>query len=148
MVREAMFNVMLGSMSRKRQERVHVGGGSFAGGQEVLRGGEGGGAGQALAYRPKEGDPSTCILWCTIALGALVQGCPLEFVSFCLLYTKPKSHRGIFSERLMCLHDVYAQWFEEVKLIIVPVPAFLVGVCFFVPPIYYPRPYFLSRSYS
>lgn len=37
--------------------------------------------GQSLADQGRSNDPSRCILWCAIALGALVQGCSLEFVS-------------------------------------------------------------------
>ncbi|CAN0573496.1 unnamed protein product, partial [Ectocarpus sp. 12 AP-2014] len=37
----------------------------------TTRGGEG---------APWPRDPSTCLLWCAIALGALVRGCPVEHV--------------------------------------------------------------------
>ncbi|CAM9274390.1 unnamed protein product, partial [Laminaria digitata] len=40
-----------------------------------------GGWGQALARQDSTSCPSKCILWCAVALGALVQGCSLEFVT-------------------------------------------------------------------
>ena len=94
MVREAMVKIMLGSRLHQRKREFRAGRSSFAEGQErdVVREIETGGAGQALAYRQQAGDASTCIFWCTIALGALVQGCPLEFVSCRRLNTRPDSH--------------------------------------------------------
>lgn len=83
MVREAMFGIMSRSAIKERQQGLRIGGRRFAGEHEggLLQEVEGGSVRQPPAHRQEEGDPSTCILWCTIALGALVQGCPLEFVS-------------------------------------------------------------------
>ena len=94
MVREVMVKIMLESRPHQRQQRFRAGRSNFAGGQEeeVHREMETGGAGQVLAYQQQGGDSSTCIFWCTIALGALVQGCPLEFVSCRRLNMRPDRH--------------------------------------------------------
>lgn len=90
MVRQAVVKIMLGSM-QQRQERFCIGAGDLAEGEEVefLQESEKGGWGQSLACQDKTSCPSKCILWCAIALGALVQGCSLEYVSRPLLDTKP-----------------------------------------------------------
>ena len=81
---------MLGSM-QQRQERFRIGAGDLAEGDEgeFLQESEEGGWGQSLACQDTTSCPSKCILWCAIALGALVQGCSLEYVSRPLLDSKP-----------------------------------------------------------
>lgn len=85
MVRQAVVKIMVGSMQQQqqRQERFRIGAGGLAEGEEgdFLQEGEEGGWGQAVACQETTSCPSKCILWCAVALGALVQGCSLEFVS-------------------------------------------------------------------
>lgn len=38
-------------------------------------------------------DPPACILWCAVALGALVQGNPVESVRRCTFIVNPAKHR-------------------------------------------------------
>lgn len=84
MARQAMVNIMLGVTSVQQSYGVDgVGAGSFAG-QEQRGGsqqGQKGGWGQVLAYPDRAGNASKCIFWSAIALGALLQGRSLEFVS-------------------------------------------------------------------
>lgn len=79
-----MVKIMLGSMPQEREEIFRDGGGGLAGGGQSpdQRQGWHGGWSQTLASQDSTGHPSECILWCTIALGALVQGCSSEFVSY------------------------------------------------------------------
>lgn len=75
---------MLGEVSQERLQQARLS--SETDGEwgprngEVLEGEE-----QALngtlTCRTESSDPSKCIMWCAIALGALVQGSPLEYVS-------------------------------------------------------------------
>lgn len=79
-----MVKIMLGSMPQQREESIRDGRGGLAGGGQSsgLRQGGDGGWSQTLACQDSTSHPSECILWCTIALGALVQGCSSEFVSY------------------------------------------------------------------
>lgn len=48
----------------------------------------------ALVRRDVSGSPATCIMWCAIALGALMRGSPVEFVSD--RWTSAKSSKADF----------------------------------------------------
>lgn len=83
---------MLGSLAHHRQETTRAGtGSSRAGGEqaEYPQQGHDEGWGHVLACHDRIDYPSTCIFWCAIALGALVQGRSSGFVSDLLLNTKP-----------------------------------------------------------
>ena len=91
MVRQAMVKIMLSSMPQQRQEKVRVGEDGLAAGERarMIQQGEDGITSQTLASQEGTDYPSECILWCTIALGALVQGCSSEFVSYLWVDAKP-----------------------------------------------------------
>ena len=78
-----MVKIMLDSMPQQHKEVVSGGNVGLArGGQsQLLQQGGDGGWSQASPREDSTSYPSECILWCTIALGALVQGCSSEFVS-------------------------------------------------------------------
>lgn len=82
--RQAMVNIMLGDAKVPQRCDVYgVGTGLFAG-QEQKRAplrGQDGGWGQGLADHDRAENSSTCIFWSSIALGALLQGRSLMFVS-------------------------------------------------------------------
>lgn len=81
-----MVKIMLSSMPPQYQETVRVG--QISGdGREHARLQQQGvdvGWGQTLACQEATSYAAECILWCTIALGALVQGCSSTFVSAAL----------------------------------------------------------------
>lgn len=82
-----MVEMMLGSTSSEGQGRLSVGTDSLTGeegGRSLLQANDWG-RGQTPAERGGTADPSKCILWCAIAVGALMQGCPSELVSGILL---------------------------------------------------------------
>ncbi|CAM9932348.1 unnamed protein product, partial [Hapterophycus canaliculatus] len=86
-VREAMVEILLGASTPDRAHLKPEVGKSIIG---APRGGSGlggfateseqGGWGGALAYPAAVGSPATCMMWCAIALGALVKGAPVENV--------------------------------------------------------------------
>eukprot|EP00904_Undaria_pinnatifida_P005103 jgi/Undpi1/1722/HiC_scaffold_11.g05112.m1 len=82
MVRQAVVQIMLGPNPQQRHDGFRAGP-MLAEGEEgeFHPEGERGGWGQALAHQESTSCPSKCILWCAIALGALVQGCSLEYVT-------------------------------------------------------------------
>ena len=82
-----MVDLMLSSTPKRRQHRRIVKLGMCAGGSEGQFRGEDvdGESASASAYHDREGNSSKCFLCCAIALGALAQGCSLEFVSCCSL---------------------------------------------------------------
>lgn len=88
MVRQAVVQIMLGPNPQQRHDGFRAGP-MLAEGEEgeFHPDGERGGGGQALAHQESTSCPSKCILWCAIALGALVQGCSLEYVSRLLVDT-------------------------------------------------------------
>lgn len=79
-----MVKILLGTVQPPENETVCGKAGSCGGrgGGDVSQDDGQWGWEQALAHQDGAKDPSKCILWCAIALGALVQGCSLEFVSF------------------------------------------------------------------
>lgn len=85
-----MVKIMLGSMPQQCKETVSDGkvGLARGGHSQLLQQGGDGGWSQTWPLQDSTSYPSECILWCTIALGALVQGCSSEFVSYPLLGTK------------------------------------------------------------
>lgn len=94
-VRQAVVELMLGAMPPRRKERHCAQGNSLtdgkqgghhtAGGEETYS--------QGGAYDEIAGDSFKCIMWCAIALGALVQGCSFDFVSLSVLDMKCCGHR-------------------------------------------------------
>lgn len=79
-----MVNIMLGGTSVQQRYGVDgVGAGSFAGQEQsrVSQQEQTGGWGQVLAYHDRAGYSAKCIFWSAVALGALLQGRSLEFVS-------------------------------------------------------------------
>ena len=86
-----MVEVMLGTGPRRGSKVLCGRACSYAGEEEggVPREVRQWGWNQALASSHYgAGDPSRCTFWCAIALGALVQGCSIEFVSFVKKATK------------------------------------------------------------
>lgn len=83
MVRQAMVTIMLGSLPRQRQERFSHGTDGTVGRAQASfpQQDQDGGWHKMLACQDRTGYPLKCIFWCTIALGALVQGCASDFVS-------------------------------------------------------------------
>lgn len=92
-VRSAMVEIMMGAVppqQRYEHQREHHGIGEWAMGGEAFQGAA---AGTRLAGGDEEGwngasvwrgvpdNPAKCIMWCAIALGALMRGSPVEFVS-------------------------------------------------------------------
>lgn len=104
-VRDAMVEIMLGAMAppRQQQQQLILGGRGGAeqahsvarerpglefGGHECYEGGEterdwGGG----VVGRASPDNPARCIMWCAIALGALVRGSPIEYVRSTIGYS-------------------------------------------------------------
>ena len=72
-IRGAMVKIMLAPASR-RQAAFGIGGGG-AGQPSAVAIGNAFGGGKELPM-----DPSTCMFWCAVALGALVKGSPVESV--------------------------------------------------------------------
>lgn len=93
MVRQAMVNIMLGSMPLQRQEQPRGGAGGPAGREQagIPQQDQEGGLGRVLACQDTTDYPAKCIFWCAIALGALVQGCSLVFVSNSVLEIRSRS---------------------------------------------------------
>lgn len=104
-VRDAMVEIMLGAMEprKQQQQQLGLGWGEPEGDQPqaMARGGEegvddpgfgfggsecGGGemqmgwGGELVGHASSE-NPGKCIMWCAVALGALVRGAPIEYVS-------------------------------------------------------------------
>lgn len=82
--RQAMVNIMLGGANGQQRYGVGgVGAGNIAG--QGYRGapqqGQAGRWGQGLAHHDREGNASKCIFWSAIAIGSLLRGRSLEFVS-------------------------------------------------------------------
>lgn len=92
-VRSAIIEVMMGAVpppQRYKHEREHHGNGGLAMGGEAyqgaavgnrLTGGEEERWSGASVGRGVPDNPAKCIMWCAIALGALMRGSPVEFVS-------------------------------------------------------------------
>lgn len=112
MVRQAMVEIMLGANLSLRQESVWVGAGSLAGGNE---GGsphksEEWGWGQTFTDQDGLGDPPKCTLWCAIALGALLQGCPLDFVSPSLLGATAVAAAVVTAQNACRTKQIVGKW--------------------------------------
>lgn len=79
-----MVNIMLGGAEVQQSHKVCGAGTGNLAGQEQKRAPQHRqeeGWGQRLAYHDRAGNSSKCIFWSAIALGALLQGCSLAFVS-------------------------------------------------------------------
>ena len=102
-----MVKIMLSSMPQQRQETVRVGEISpkGVGHARFQQHGEDVGWGQTLAGQDTSSYPAECILWCTIALGALVQGCPSTFVSSTLPQNDIDSCGCIISTQYVSIHE-------------------------------------------
>lgn len=75
---------MLDAMPLQNEEKSCLQGSSLKGFKQGEYHGEGEEerGSQKAALHARAGDALKCIMWCAIALGALVQGCALDFVSF------------------------------------------------------------------
>lgn len=82
------------ALTRRQLQHEHehddLGSDGFTMGGDALNGagagtglaeGEGKGWDDALVLRDVSGSPAKCIMWCAIALGALMRGSPVEYVS-------------------------------------------------------------------
>lgn len=79
------------ALTRQQLHREHKHDGFTMGGDDALNGAGAGadfaegqeekGWDDALALRDVSGSPAKCIMWCAIALGALMRGSPVEYVS-------------------------------------------------------------------
>lgn len=92
-VRHAMVEIMMEAVAPRQnfQNRYpSFGNGGLAMGEEAPEGaavgtrlaeGEEEGWGRTLFCRDVPDNPAKCMMWCAIALGALMRGSPVEFVS-------------------------------------------------------------------
>lgn len=73
-----MVNIMLAPASRQ-QAALGIGSDEVAQPDATAMGG---GFGSTFGGKEPPMNPSTCIFWCAVALGALVKGAPIESVSY------------------------------------------------------------------
>lgn len=87
--RQAMVNIMLASKPRQRDQENGIETGNLERGRRkgIPPQGNERSRGTGLACQNRVENSSRCIFWCAIALGALLKGSPLSFVSFPVLHT-------------------------------------------------------------